>query len=74
MTRALDHNEWFDLLDSSKNDLPVIQTLLGNLHGYRTTGYTKPELQADVTQLVHLILALRMHHLKTLRRQKDPQP
>jgi hypothetical protein len=71
MTRALDHMEWFDLLDNSKNDLPIITTLLSNLHGYDARNYTKPDLQADVTQLVHLILAIRQHHLKVLRRNKE---
>jgi hypothetical protein len=74
MTRALNHMEWFDLLDGAKNDLPVIQTLLQNLHGYKTTGYTSAELNADVAQLVHLFLAMRMHQLKNTRRNMVPSP
>jgi hypothetical protein len=74
MTRALDHNEWFDMLDGAKNDLPVIQTLLGNLHGYKTSGYTPAELQADVTQLVHLFLAMRRHQLKNTKRVASKNP
>jgi len=67
MTRALDHMEWFTLIDGSKNDLPIITTLLENLHGYKTKGYTQTELNDDVKQLVHLILAIRMHQLKNTR-------
>jgi hypothetical protein len=68
MTRALNHMEWFDMIDGAKNDLPVITTLLQNLHGYRTKGYTQAELNEDVKQLVHLFLAMRMHQLKNTRR------
>jgi hypothetical protein len=71
MTRALDHHEWFDLLDGAKNDLPVIHTLLSNLHGYKTQGYDPADLNADVKQIVHLMLALRLHQMKVLRKRAD---